>query len=256
MPWFFERTWNYTTPFLTHRAKTNCATGSGGGICPLKTLCKGYPTGPGITQTQSPPGTIGAWEVWDEAFQYTDIFEDSETYAVSITNPFPNVCEMHMYLNETGNNVKYTTLEDLEKMHQTINKLTDAQKFEYQLAQYSGAIHDVLQSKEYDTLAALQADTVTNYCCQKVCPGITTALGAALGYTSYIELVITFIVILCYQFIFGGGYADGEGPEKQTMAAKLKLALSIAGDELRDELAEEYVPEIDEENAKSGGETK
>ena len=247
VPWFFERTWNYSTPLLTHRAKTNCGTGSGNEVCPLRTLCKEYPFAPGIRLKYGPndPTHPGNVETNDEAFVFTDIFEDDESWGYSITNPFPNVCEMHMYLNQTGNNVKFTTVDDLEKMHQTINKLTDVQKFEYQIAQYSGAIHNVLQSKEYTTLAALQADTVTTYCCQKVCPGITTAVGAALGYTSYIELFVTLIVLLCYQFIFGGGYADGEGPEKQTMAAKLKLALAIATEE-----------EKDEENAKSGGVTK
>ena len=43
---------------------------------------------------------------------------------------------------------------------------------------------------------------------------------------------------------FGGGYADGEGPEKLTMAAKLKHVLSIASEE-----------DKDEENAKAGGES-
>ena len=151
--------------------------------------------------------------------------------AHTATNPFPNVCEMNMYLNDTGNNVRYTTVNDLEKMHQTVHTLTEAQKFEYQIAQYSGAIHNILQSEEYRNLATLQADTVTTYCCQKVCPGVTTTVGAALGYTSYIELVVTFLVLIGYQFIFGGGFADGEGPERQTMAAKLKLALSIASEE-------------------------
>jgi hypothetical protein len=123
--------------------------------------------------------------------------------------------------------------------------MTAGQKFEYQIAQYSGAIQSILQSPEYSKLATLQADTIANYCCAKVCPGVTTAVGAALGYTSYIELVVTLIIILSYQFLFGGGFVDGEGPEKLTMAAKLKLALSIASEE-----------EKDEENAKFGGETK
>ena len=249
-PWFFERTWNYTTPLLKHRSALHCAAG-GSEVCTLQTLCKDYPNGQGITKppynslTDTPWAVNGYYrEFYDEAFRYSDRWEDNET--PSLTNPFSNVCEMYMYSSRKGNNVKFTTVNDLEKLHASIRKMTDAQKFEYQIAQYSGAIHDILQSKEYQDLVNLQADTVSSYCCQKVCPGVTTAVGAALGYTSYIELFITFMVILLYQFVFGGGYADGEGPEKQTMVAKLKHALAIAGEEVLEDL-----PEVeDEENTK------
>ena len=184
IPWFFENTWNYSSPLMAHRSKLNCPAGDIS-ACPLSTLCENYPNGPGVSDSNN------AWEAGQKEREiYDGAFDPLMT---SITNPFPNVCEMHMYLNNTGNNVKYTTLNDLEKMHKNVNTMTMGQKFEYQVAQYSGAIHAILQSPEYLDLAAVQADTVTTYCCNKVCPAATTAVGAALGRVVYSNTRTRFI---------------------------------------------------------------
>jgi len=239
VPWFFERTWNYSTPLMQNRLKRNDFPVDSTSVCPLMTLCDNYPFGPPTERGGKFVDNVDTIREGIPNQEWQELaLKQEENAGISITNPFTNVCELHMYMSDSGNNVQYTTLSDLEKLHTSINKMTVGQKFEYQLAQYSGAIQSILQSPEYVNLATLQADSITSYCCAKVCPGVTTAVGAALGYTAYIELVVTFIILLCYQFLFGGGYADGEGPEKLTMAAKLKLALSIAAEEEKDQDAE------------------
>jgi len=70
------------------------------------------------------------------------------------------------------------------------------------------------------------------YCCTDVCPSVTAALGSALGYAGYIEVVLTVLFIFLYMRVFGGTMTDGSNNGKPMT---FKDILSIAQEEEKDD---------------------
>jgi hypothetical protein len=52
------------------------------------------------------------------------------------------------------------------------------------------------------------------YCCKDICPTVTAALGSALGYANYIEVLFTVLAIFIYMRMFGGTMTEGNGNGK------------------------------------------
>ena len=70
------------------------------------------------------------------------------------------------------------------------------------------------------------------YCCKDICPTASAALGSALGYANYVEVICTIIAIFFYLRIFGGTMTDGSGNKKPMT---FKEMLSIAQEEEEEE---------------------
>merc|ERR1712046_319113 len=56
----------------------------------------------------------------------------------------------------------------------------------------------VLKSSEFHTILERTKKRWTTYCRKKICPSVGAAIGAALGYAAYVEILVTFIVVLPY----------------------------------------------------------
>lgn len=69
------------------------------------------------------------------------------------------------------------------------------------------------------------------YCCKDVCPAVTAALGSALGYANYIEVLITVIAIFVYMRLLGGSMTDANGGGAPMT---FKQMMSIANEEEKD----------------------
>jgi hypothetical protein len=69
------------------------------------------------------------------------------------------------------------------------------------------------------------------YCCKDICPDLSSALGSALGYANYVEIVVTVIAIIAYMRVFGGTMTDANG---NGVPVTFKQIISIANEEEED----------------------
>ena len=93
-------------------------------------------------------------------------------------------------------------------------------------------VDNMTSSNPYFTkrMKALQKNSYV-YCCKDVCPTVTAALGSALGYANYIEVVITVIAIFVYMRVFGGTMTDAAG---NGTPMSFKQMMSVANEEETD----------------------